>query len=451
MNTDPIKNLKRSLIKACAKAAAAGQFPAVIRVESEITNDIDPLSWLAAQSDFPKFFWRSEDGGRILAYTGAAHVFTDSDRSTTQDQWKTLQQWLDINPSLRCWGGSSFFPRISGKEWSDFDAWAMHIPRIGLERDPSNARWCLVCQCILSDKDATAPQHLIQTLDNIRYIQDLSTIKTDIHQRDDTPSYEEWQRSIDLVLNKIKTNNIAKIVLARRLLLTMSRWVSPEHLMSALLGQEGYAFLYWPAPRTAFLGLSPELLYHRRRDRIDTFAIAGTRPRGETEPDDLRLKQELSLSTKDKLEHQQVVDMLSDKLKKLCVLTSKKGKSQILELRNQRHLFQRLRGRLLDGVNDEVILNTLHPTPAVCGVPTHNAMNILAATEPFNRGWYAGTIGWSSHSESEMAVAIRSCLIRDRQWYIYAGAGIVPGSKALAEWEEISLKMKNILDVIDEL
>ena len=204
-----------------------------------------------------------------------------------------------------------------------------------------------------------------------------------------------------------------------------------------------------PAPMTAFLGVSPELLYHRRRDRLDTFAVAGTRPRGKDELDDKRLKAELAASGKDKLEHKQVVDMLAGRLKQLCVPAKFDGKGTMIELANQRHFFQRLRGRLLDGVNDEAIISALHPTPAVGGVPTDKAVGLLGSIEPFDRGWFAGTIGWFGLDEAQMAVGIRSCLIRQARWHIYGGAGVVKGSNALAEWEEIGLKMKNVLDVLN--
>ncbi len=448
MNSDPVKALKRALIRECAKAVTAGQYPLVIRVQAECSDAYEPLSWLASQREYPKFFWRSEDGGRMLAYAGAAHIFTNSDRTCVSEQWDTVRQWMERVPSLRCWCGGSFHARIIGPEWSDFDAWAMYIPKIGIERDPASAKWHLVCQLILSEADDGTMDETIAILDRIFYVEDVSAFAPDIVSLEESPSYEEWRGIVGKMLALIDSGEISKVVLARCLRLVLSSPVSPEVVMAKLLEQSGHGFMCLPAPLTGFLGVSPELLYHRRRDRLDTFAVAGTRPRGQDEWEDLRFKAELAASVKDKLEHKQVVDMLADRLRQLCVLAKLDGKGTMMELPNQRHFFQRLRGRLLEGVSDEVIINALHPTPAVGGVPTAGAVQTLLSSEPFDRGWFAGTVGWLSRDEAQMAVGIRSCLIRQAQWYIYGGAGVVKGSDALAEWEEVGLKMKNILDVL---
>lgn len=448
MNTDPVKALKRLLLKEYGKAISAGNYPLVIRVQADCPDNYEPLSWLASQKEYPKFFWRSEDGGRVLAYAGAAYIFTCSDRSRTVDQWDILRHWQERVPSLRGWCGGSFHQRLTGSEWSDFDAWSMVIPRIGLERDPVSAKWHLICQLILSEQDSGTLDEAIAFLDKMTYREDMSAFTPDILSRNEWPIYDVWLANVEKMLAAIKAGEISKIVLARCLELTLSRAMPPEAVMARLLQQSGHGFMCLPAPMTAFLGVSPELLYHRRRDRLDTFAVAGTRPRGQNEIDDKRFKEELAASSKDRLEHQQVVDMLADRLRQLCVLTKLDAKRSMVELANQRHLFQRLRGRLLDGVNDEMIINTLHPTPAVGGVPTDQAIKILGEIEPFDRGWFAGTIGWISRDEAQMAVGIRSCLIRQDQWYIYGGAGVVQGSNPLSEWEEIGLKMKNILDVL---
>ncbi|MBF0594045.1 MAG: isochorismate synthase [Candidatus Omnitrophica bacterium] len=449
MNSDPVKALIRHLTREYAKAVAAGKFPAAIRVQVDVGDQYDPLSWLASQKEFPKFFWRSDDGGRVLAYAGAAYIHTGSDRASTGEQWEDLRSWITQEPSLRCWIGGSFYPRIHGREWSDFDAFSMVVPKIGFERDPISAHWHLICQLVLLERQDGLIESTLADLATIFYREDHSAISFDILSRQELPSYENWEKIVAAILEYIDAGDISKVVLARCLHLEMSHYAAPEAVMARLLGQQGYAFMCQPAPQTAFLGVSPELLYHRRRDRLDTFAVAGTRPRSQDEWEDQRFKEALATSTKDKLEHKQVVDMLADRLKSLCVLSKAHGKGGMVELANQRHFYQCLRGRLLDGVNDEIIINALHPTPAVGGVPTRKAIDLLASVEPFDRGWYAGTIGWLNRDEAQMAVGIRSCLIRRTSWYIYGGAGVVRGSDALGEWEEIGLKMKNIMDVID--
>ncbi len=448
MNSDPIRILKRHIKREYFKVLNSNHFPSVIRVQIELEDSFDPLSWLASQREYPKFFWRSEDEGRILAYAGASYISTNSDYASTGAQWETVRGFMQQEPHLRCWLGTAFHPRISGSEWSDFDACSLHVPKIGLERDPIHARWHLVCQLIITSREDVAVDVVLSLLDTILYVEDVSYFSPDILAIKETPSYEQWKEMVHSALQHTADQLISKVVLSRRRHLLLNSPVSPEMILAKLLHQKGTAFLYSPAPLTGFLGVSPELLFHRKRDRLDSMAIAGTRPRGKDHIQDQFFKQDLIISQKDRQEHKQVVDMVLNKLKDLCILAKLYGKMEILDLVNQRHFMQRLRGRLLEGVTDETIRNTLHPTPAVGGVPRDTATDFLQKVEPFDRGWFAGTIGWLSHNEAELAVAIRSCLILKENWYIYAGAGLVQGSTAIDEWEEVDLKMKNIMDII---
>ena len=100
------------------------------------------------------------------------------------------------------------------------------------------------------------------------------------------------------------------------------------------------------------------------------------------------------------------------------------------------------------GHSDADIVSTLHPTPAVGGSPTREAVAWIRANEPFARGWYAGPIGWVGYDSSEFAVAIRSALIDGTSLSVYTGAGIVPGSDPAREWQEIEDKMGTFLHVL---
>lgn len=94
------------------------------------------------------------------------------------------------------------------------------------------------------------------------------------------------------------------------------------------------------------------------------------------------------------------------------------------------------------------MLLALHPTPAVGGYPTREALAAIRKLEPFERGWYAGPVGWMSRASSEFAVAIRSGLVRSDTLTLFSGAGIVSGSEPQAEWDEIEHKIGDFTNVL---
>jgi menaquinone-specific isochorismate synthase len=89
----------------------------------------------------------------------------------------------------------------------------------------------------------------------------------------------------------------------------------------------------------------------------------------------------------------------------------------------------------------------LHPTPAVGGHPTSDALKAIRDLEPFDRGWYAGPVGWIGSRGAEFAVALRCGLVRRDTLSLYSGCGIVEGSKPDAEWKEIEQKISDFIRV----
>ena len=120
----------------------------------------------------------------------------------------------------------------------------------------------------------------------------------------------------------------------------------------------------------------------------------------------------------------------------------------ILTLPNGHHLITRFQGQLKDGINDEDILQFLHPTPALGGTPRKEAMDMIRRLEGFSRGWYGAPIGYVGLDWAEFVVGIRSGLARGKNLSVFAGAGIVQGSEAAAEWDEVENKISNFIKII---
>ena len=95
-----------------------------------------------------------------------------------------------------------------------------------------------------------------------------------------------------------------------------------------------------------------------------------------------------------------------------------------------------------------MLLDRLHPTPAVGGYPTENALPEIARIEPFSRGWYAAPVGWIGAESTQFAVAIRSGLVQGKTMSLFSGAGIVRGSDPHEEWQEVENKIQDFLSVL---
>ena len=164
--------------------------------------------------------------------------------------------------------------------------------------------------------------------------------------------------------------------------------------------------------------------------------------------EDQALSNELTASDKDLREHQYVVDAIHKTLEQFCSLLVVDEKPCVLKLTRCQHLITTFRGRLRKGVKDSDLLENLHPTPAVGGYPTDRALQDIARLELFDRGWYAGPVGWIAKDAAQFVVGIRSGLTEGRRLHLFSGAGIVDGSVPKKEWEEIENKIGDFVALL---
>ena len=246
-----------------------------------------------------------------------------------------------------------------------------------------------------------------------------------------------FSNTVQQALKLIQAGDLQKVVLAQRHTLTCSKPIDSIALLERLMAYfpKGHHYLFEPKPGLAFIGASPERLYRRTGLNIESEAQAGTRLLGEA------LEQELLNSPKDNREHQLVVDNILKALKDICLDYGVTKSKHIVKLPNVQHLKTLLAGILKESVTDQDILKALHPTAAVCGWPLAKAFETIRALEDFDRGFYAGAFGIVGSESSEFNVAIRGAVISGCELHTFAGAGIVTGSKAFDEQQEIENKM----------
>jgi menaquinone-specific isochorismate synthase len=260
-----------------------------------------------------------------------------------------------------------------------------------------------------------------------------------------------WADAVENVTQRIRQGDLTKCVLAR-----IERRPTRHHLAHVIRRlaahpDETYRFLFEPSPGHAFYGSTPELLAHLRGRRVATVALAGSAARGEDASQNNLQGRRLLPNPKDALEHELVVSFLREQLTGARATDIRQSPRRLRRLQHIQHLETRLEARLEDGARILDIVQRLHPTPAVGGLPRDAALNLIARLEPFARGWYAGAVGWFDAQENgTFAVAIRSALTTPEATWLFAGAGIVAGSEPQAEWDETTMKMRLMDEAVTE-
>ncbi len=239
-------------------------------------------------------------------------------------------------------------------------------------------------------------------------------------------------------------DGLRKVVLAREVVVEadapFDRAVVLDRLRTAYPG----CFLFHV---DGFLGASPELLVGRSGDVVRAQPMAGTAPRGGDPATDARLGAGLLASPTYREEHQITIDMVYDTLLPWCSYLDYEAEPSVVGVANVQHLATLVEGRLSQPPPSILELVTaLHPTPAVNGLPRELAQAWIAEHEGFDRGHYAGTVGWvDSRGNGTWAVSIRCAEVHGTQARLYAGNGIVADSDPDTELAETQIKLQAVL------
>ncbi len=348
----------------------------------------------------------------------------------------------------RYYGGARFDPlRRPEEEWAAFGAYRFVLPRFELHA--ADGETILTCNLVLPRDVGNASEILEQIEDlTLPEGEPRATLPTPV-SRVDRPDLPGWRQNIGRALAAFSEGRLGKIVLARRVEFGFDGDLDPTLLLGSLQAATPGCFHFYAEPEdgVAFLGASPERLFRRDGSSVVSEAVAGTRPRGTSLENDIGLRDDLMRSAKDRAEHSYVRIGIGETLAPLCEEFEIEEVVSDMKLARGRHLRSRVRGTLREGVTDAVLLDALHPTPAVGGHPRVEALQEIKDLEPFDRGCYAGPVGWIGDEASEFAVGIRSGLVRGRTLDLFSGAGIVAGSMPDEEWAEIEQKIGDFIGV----
>ncbi|KNA14029.1 hypothetical protein SOVF_111280 isoform A [Spinacia oleracea] len=449
-------------------------FPSgLIRIQVPIEQEIEAIDWLRAQphhQELPRLFFsgrRQFNGSDVIngnhngnthghdlinvAGLGAAVYFRHF-RAFSFDDWRSIKRFLSKTcPLIRAYGAIRFDANVDiSKEWEPFGSFYFMIPQVefdefeGRSLLAANVAWDNGLSCPLE----SAIDSLQETLDQVNFVIFKSdekfpktTIQADVLH---IPNEKNWDIAVTKALKMIRSSSaLTKAVLARSSRIFTTSDIDPLAWLACLQveGDNAYQFLLQPPNAPAFIGNTPEQLFHRKKLSIWSEALAGTRAICGSWVLDHKTGLDLLSSPKDDLEFTIVRECIRKKLEAVCNTVIVDPQKAIRKLPRVQHLYANIKGRLRNEDDEFEILSSLHPSPAVCGFPAEDARCLIAETENFDRGMYAGPIGWFGGEEAEFAVGIRSALVKkDLGAFFYAGTGIVEGSDPSLEWEELELK-----------
>jgi menaquinone-specific isochorismate synthase len=251
---------------------------------------------------------------------------------------------------------------------------------------------------------------------------------------------DEWRSMVRAALDAIVRHDLEKVVLAREVVVDADAPFDARDVVHRLVSQQPGAYVY---AAEGLVGASPELLVRRFGSDVESLPVAGTA----VADGDAASLRALAESVKDHREHRFVVDAIVDALGTRCVTLDAGAAPEVAVFGHVAHLATRVHGRLREPAPSALELaRLLHPTPAVGGTPRVAAVDAIRALEGFDRGRYAGPVGWvDARGDGEWAIALRGAELDGTRARLVAGAGIVEGSDPDAEWAETQAKLEPML------
>lgn len=259
-----------------------------------------------------------------------------------------------------------------------------------------------------------------------------------------------WRDSVRVIAAEIRDSEYEKVVLATSVELESDADLPLGATLSHLRADYPDCHVAsFRAGDATIVCASPELLVSLEGGRAATLGLAASQRRGRNAAEDRALGRELLADSKSRVEHDVVVREIVERLEGATSDLEVDPEPSVRRFRNIQHLATEIAGTAANGVDVLELVERLHPTPAVCGRPHDVARGVIAEHEEFDRGWYAGPIGWlDANGDGEFAVALRTALLRGPRAWLFAGNGIMGDSDPQAELEEVSLKLRPLAEAL---
>jgi menaquinone-specific isochorismate synthase len=464
LGADALERLRRHLRSAVRRARSRG-VTVLVSVTAPTTEFTDPVATVAAsrRAGEPWFALEQPDrDGLAIAALGCAQAIEagGGGRFTAiAERWRELRadaemDTLDGPPGsgLAAFGGFAFAPDGGASPgWHGYAPGSMIVPEVSLARQ-SGATWLTVnAQLAPDDTPEDVTGRMAARLESLRaeplpLFDPHPTGRYEVASPMPPAHYEE---AVARAVQRIRAGEFQKVVLAREVDVHAPAAHDPGAVFGLLREAFESSYIYAVGRGDAtFIGASPELLIRRQGQRATTVALAGSARRSADPAVDDHLGEQLLRSDKDREENAIVARRIARTLRPFSVWVAAAPEPVVVRVANIQHLAAPIRAQLASPMDAVELAGRLHPTPAV-GAEPRRALSVIPALEGFDRGWYAGAVGWADASgDGEFLVALRCALLRGPVAFCYAGCGIVRDSDPAAELAETEVKLQVMLPVL---
>lgn len=434
-------------LRQLAMPPLSGAQPGLLSIAFEVpvrelsAPPVQALTWL---------YWHQPVKNHRLLGLGMAFSLKAQGEGRFQELDAAYQQlqasWTRITQGsgrarARAFLGFAFDPAFQAqKSWQGFDNAGLYIPQLLFEW--KDGRCVLTFSCF-RNKD-TQPEKVIsgwiKQLRSALLGEDPAPTVPPAFLQTELPRASVWQDGVAAAVAAMATGELEKVVLTRQLKLRFAAPVPHHQVLSSLAQQyPGCTLLSVSFGQGVLLAATPEKLFDMNAERIHCDALAGTFPVHMRQPN-----AEMGV-----YEHAPVVRAIEEALEPWCTGLKTDKAARPVSFRSLSHLYASVSARPKPGVRPLQILEALHPTPAVGGMPRGSALAWIQEHEHLSRGWYTGVFGWlGDNQEAQMSVILRCALVHGKKARLYAGAGITPVSNPEQELQETLLKFEPMLNAL---
>jgi salicylate biosynthesis isochorismate synthase/menaquinone-specific isochorismate synthase len=444
----------------------SGAGPRLVSVTARVAGpEVDPVATITASRQAREAWFALEqpdrDGLAIAGLGCVQAIEADGEGRFTavSERWQELRAQADCDSldgppgsGLAAFGGFAFAPEGGASpDWRGFAPASMLVPEVSLSRQ-SGATWLTVNVELSPDDTREDVMGRVQ-----RRLSSLRCAALPLLDPHPTGRYEvaspmppaHYEEAVTRAVQRIRAGEFEKVVLAREVDVHAPAPHDPGAVFGLLREAFESSYVYAVGRGDAtFIGASPELLIRRQGQRATTVALAGSARRSADPAVDDHLGEQLMRSDKDREENAIVARRIARTLRPFSVWVTAAPEPVVVRVANIQHLAAPIRAQLAAPMDAVELAGRLHPTPAVGAEPA-SALSVIPALEGFDRGWYAGTVGWTDASgDGEFLVALRCALLREGVGRCYAGGGIVRDSEPADELAETEVKLQVMLPVL---